>query len=377
MRVPLARPDNLTDMTHLHIVGSGAIGSLLAAGAEKHKVTYTRYPRFFSSSHRNEATKRCDKPTHAIPFSIPNKSSIPNEATWLDGHSFPLQGAIASPTEIDADHVLIFPLKVYQLESALRQWLPFLHAKPVIVLLQNGMGGHEIARTLLGDDYPLLLATTSHGALKKQINDAQQQLIYTGLGSTTLGSIKHPNLCALADSFNADILLKTDSLGKTGKLSKADPFLKSEYESRQLVRAYTLLNKTLPPVALSNDILHALWSKLAVNAVINPLTALNNVPNLAICDESYSELIHDICQEFVAVAEACGEHFDLSEVKDKIMQVAKATGNNFSSMHQDVQYKRETEIDAINGYIVSMAKKKGISVPTNTLLAERVKALLL
>jgi 2-dehydropantoate 2-reductase len=363
-------------MTHLHIVGSGAIGSLLAAGAEKHRVTYTRYPRVYSPLHRNEATKRCDKPTLATSFNIPNKSSIPNQATWLDGHSFPLQGAIASPTKIDADHVLIFPLKVYQLESALRQWLPFLHAKPVIVLLQNGMGGQEIARALLGDDYPLLLATTSHGALKKQKGDAQQQLVYTGLGSTTLGSVKHPNLCALTDSFNADSLLETDSLLKKDSLGKTGTLSKAERERRQLVRAYTLMNKTLPPVALSNNILHALWSKLAVNAVINPLTALNNVPNLAICDESYSELIHDICQEFVAVARACGEHFDLSEVKDKVMQIAEATGSNFSSMHQDVQYKRETEIDAINGYIVSMAKKKGISVPTNTLLVERVKALL-
>ncbi|WP_420935375.1 ketopantoate reductase family protein [Alteromonas sp. A081] len=369
-------------MTHLHIVGGGAIGSLLAAGAEKHQVVYTRYPRFFSPSNHNEATKRCDKPALAKRSSKPNESSIPNEATWLDGHSFPLHGAIASPTEIDANHVLIFPLKVYQLESALRQWLPFLHAKPVIVLLQNGMGGHEIARTLLGDDYPLLLATTSHGALKKQMNDAQQQLVYTGLGNTTLGSIKHPNLCALTDSFNADSLLETDCLLKTNrlveieKLSTAGKLSKAERESRQLLTAYTLLNRALPPVALSNNILHALWSKLAVNAVINPLTALNNVPNLAICDEGYSKLIHDICQEFVAVAEAYGENFDLIEIKDKVMQVAKATGRNFSSMHQDVHYKRQTEIDAINGYIVSMAQKKGISVPTNTLLVKRVKALL-
>lgn len=218
--------------------------------------------------------------------------------------------------------------------------------------------------------------------MKKQINDAQQQLVYTGLGSTTLGSTKHPNLCALSDSFNAGCLLKADSLGNTdglvgiGELSKAGELSKTEYESRQLLNAYTLLVKTLPPVTLSNNILHALWSKLAVNAVINPLTALNNVPNIAICDESYSELIHNICQEFVAVAEACGEHFQLSDVKARVLQVAKATGSNFSSMHQDVQNKRETEIDAINGYIVAMAKKKGISVPTNTLLVERVKALL-
>jgi len=40
-----------------------------------------------------------------------------------------------------------------------------------------------------------------------------------------------------------------------------------------------------------------------------------------------------------------------------------------------VLYGRPTEIDAINGYIVEMAKKKGIPVTENTLLVERVKAL--
>jgi 2-dehydropantoate 2-reductase len=343
----LALSENQTDMTHLHIVGSGAIGGLLAAGAEKHQIAYTRYPR----SH-------CDTTAHA------KATTVPSKAIWLDGHTFSLRGAIASPTAIESDHVLIIPLKVYQLESALRQWQPFLQAKPVIVLLQNGMGGQEIARELLGNDYPLLLATTSHGALKKKVDDTEQHLVYTGLGNTALGSVQHPNLSALNELLNADDLLKTHHLPH------------SDNESRKLLTAYNLLNRALPPVTISNNILHALWNKLAINAVINPLTALNNVANLAICDESYSELLHDICQEFVDVAKACGEHFELCDIKANVLQVAKATGSNFSSMHQDVQYKRQTEIDAINGYIVSMAKKKGISVPTNTLLVERVKALL-
>ena len=43
-------------------------------------------------------------------------------------------------------------------------------------------------------------------------------------------------------------------------------------------------------------------------------------------------------------------------------------------MHQDVKNQRQTEIEAINGYIVSMAQKKGIEVPLNTLLTKQITA---
>ena len=82
-----------------------------------------------------------------------------------------------------------------------------------------------------------------------------------------------------------------------------------------------------------------------------------------------------ICNEFTQVADAYGLDFDALSVHENVLSVAKATGENYSSMHQDVAHGRQTEIDAINGYIVDMATKKGIPVPENTLLVERIKAL--
>lgn len=143
----------------------------------------------------------------------------------------------------------------------------------------------------------------------------------------------------------------------------------------QLASAIATLDNALPPVQYQSNILKALWAKLSVNAVINPLTALHNIQNKHIANPEFEQSRIAICNEFTQVADAYGLDFDAKSVHENVLSVAKATGENYSSMHQDVAHGRQTEIDAINGYIVDMAKKKGIPVPENTLLVERVKAL--
>ena len=101
-------------MKKLHIVGGGAIGSLVAAGAQKNGIGNACYPR--------------------------NIVAMPTEALWQDGGSTILQPPFNTPTVLDNSDVLVFPLKVYQLQQAITQWLPYLENTPTIVLLHNGMG---------------------------------------------------------------------------------------------------------------------------------------------------------------------------------------------------------------------------------------------
>ena len=298
----------------LHIVGAGAIGSLLAAGAQRQHLAYQRYPR--------------------------TMANIPHYARWLDNSKVPLSMQTAQANVLAKNDVLVLPLKVYQLESALSYWRPYLVHSPALVLLHNGMGGWEIAQQILGPHYPLLLATTSHGAFK-QIDDKGKAFItYSGQGGTQIGA---PN-----------------------KGNRLSPLLSD---------AINLLHNALPPVSTPDNIVHALWQKLSVNMVINPLTALNHIQNKHILDSQFSDVRRALCKEFVDVANACGLVFNETKVHEHVLAVAKATGENYSSMHQDVLHGRPTEIDAINGYIVEMAKKKGIHVPVNTLMVERIKAL--
>ncbi|WP_334057665.1 ketopantoate reductase family protein [Alteromonas sp. S005] len=311
-------------MGKLHIVGGGAIGSLIAASAHKNGVPYDCYPR--------------------------NIRTMPACARWQDGQSIALKAAMPAPVVLEEGDVLILPLKVYQLNAALIQWLPYLTQKPTVVLMHNGMGGLEAARDLLGVDYPLLLATTSHGALKESTLSGDFYVKSTGLGATQVGApnVDKPSPQKLADLFQVAPLL---------------------------ANAIATLDSALPPVQYQSDILKALWTKLSVNAVINPLTALHNIQNKHIGNTEFEQIRIAICNEFTQVAKAYGLDFDARSVHENVLSVAKATGENYSSMHQDVVHGRRTEIDAINGYIVEMAKKKGIPVPENTLLVERVKAL--
>ena len=316
-------------MGKLHIVGGGAIGSLIAASAQKNGVPYDCYPR--------------------------DRKSMPSWAQWQDGQTTMLKPAKFAPVALAETDVLILPLKVYQLKAALLQWLPYLTQQPTVVLLHNGMGGLEAATELLGCDYPLLLATTSHGALKVSASSGDFHVKYTGVGSTQIGA---PQIYApTCDRPPPDTL---------SDLSQKKP---------KLASAIAALHDAFPPVQYQSNILKALWTKLSVNAVINPLTALHNIQNKYIIDAEFEQSRIGICNEFTQVADAYGLDFDAKSVHENVLSVAKATGENYSSMHQDVAHGRQTEIDAINGYIVEMAKKKGIPVPENTLLVERVKAL--
>ncbi len=311
-------------MGKLHIVGGGAIGSLIAASAQKNAVPYDCYPR--------------------------DMKTMPSCAHWQNGQTTSLKPAKPSPIVLPKSDVLIIPLKVYQLKAALLQWLPYLTQQPTVVLLHNGMGGLEIARDLLGGVYPLLLATTSHGALKVSASSGDFHVKYTGVGATQIGA---PNV----DKPSPQTL---------AALSQIAP---------QLASAIATLDNALPPVQYQSNILRALWTKLSVNAVINPLTALHNIQNKHIAKPEFEQSRISICNEFTQVADAYGLDFDALSVHENVLSVAKATGENYSSMHQDVAHGRQTEIDAINGYIVDMATKKGIPVPENTLLVARVKAL--
>ncbi|WP_133469364.1 ketopantoate reductase family protein [Paraglaciecola marina] len=57
------------------------------------------------------------------------------------------------------------------------------------------------------------------------------------------------------------------------------------------------------------------------------------------------------------------------------MKVFKATANNYSSMHQDINFKRKSEIEFINGYVGKKSQELNISTPKNQGLFVKIKAL--
>lgn len=123
------------------------------------------------------------------------------------------------------------------------------------------------------------------------------------------------------------------------------------------------------------DVTPHLWLKLAANCAINPLSALLHVANGKLLDSPGArELMGAVAREVAEVARAKG--IDLGQ--DAVvatLEVAQRTADNRSSMLQDVESGRPTEIEFMNGAVVREGHTLGVPTPVNALLLERVRRL--
>ncbi len=118
-----------------------------------------------------------------------------------------------------------------------------------------------------------------------------------------------------------------------------------------------------------------LWRKAVVNAAINPVTALHGVPNGAVLEGPLREEALALLGEAVRVARAEGMELTEREAIEDFERVARATSRNRSSMLQDVDRGRPTEVDAILGEIVRRAKRHRLAAPASRAAIAALEAL--
>jgi len=124
------------------------------------------------------------------------------------------------------------------------------------------------------------------------------------------------------------------------------------------------------------DIEGALWQKLAINCVVNPLTAVHRCRNGALRENSaLSEKVDALCQEIESLARACDKSSVAEQLRENVDQVITATAQNHSSMLQDVLAGRQTEIDYLNGYLVELAAHYQLEMPQNLRVITAIKAM--
>lgn len=123
--------------------------------------------------------------------------------------------------------------------------------------------------------------------------------------------------------------------------------------------------------AVADDMPRRRWEKLAINAGINPTTALARVPNGALNNGPLAGIAREAARETARVAREQGVDLGDEAAVAALDGVVEATAANTSSMLQDVAAGRRTEIDAINGAVLDRA---GRPVPMNRALAGLVRA---
>jgi 2-dehydropantoate 2-reductase len=138
-----------------------------------------------------------------------------------------------------------------------------------------------------------------------------------------------------------------------------------------------LVRSTGIPVEESRDIRSDLWAKTLYNCALNPLGALMGVPYGDLLSVHSWEIIRKITGEAFAVAAAEGASFPWKTAEDyleflRTVQVPSTAGHR-SSMLQDLERERRTEIDFLNGAVVSRGADHGIPVPVNACISELIR----
>lgn len=126
------------------------------------------------------------------------------------------------------------------------------------------------------------------------------------------------------------------------------------------------------PTTVTDDVRARLWEKLAANAAINPLTALAGVRNGAVLEEPLGGTAAAAAREVGRAARESGVDLSDDAAVESVARVARATAENRSSMAQDLDASRRTEVDAINGHVVERLGPG--AAPVNATLAALVRA---
>jgi 2-dehydropantoate 2-reductase len=119
----------------------------------------------------------------------------------------------------------------------------------------------------------------------------------------------------------------------------------------------------------------AQWTKLVFNAATNPVGALTGLPHGWACErEDIRELVRGLVAEGRAVADSLGIEFD-SDPDELVDHATKVAHDHKASMLQDVEARRQTEVDFLNGGISRFGRERGIPTPLNDAVWALVKGL--
>ena len=295
------------------IVGPGAIGCLIAA---------------FLSRVKQAEVWLLDK-------DLARARRINKSGVFVQGINGKLKARVkitACASQIKFCDLIIFCVKSYAAESALKTVKPLLNRNVCLLSLQNGLGNVEIISKISGNTNVWAGVIFLGATLLSEAN-----VRYAGAGKIIIGK-------------------------KDGKITRRMRVLRDVFKNAGF------------EISLSKKIDAWIWHKLIINIGINALSAITSLKNGDLLKYSEVRQILDLSvREAVCVAEKMGIKLIYKNMRKKTEAVCDFTAENISSMLQDVLNRKKTEIDSLNGAIVRKAEEIGIDTPVNRVLTNLIK----
>jgi 2-dehydropantoate 2-reductase len=260
----------------------------------------------------------------------------PNHVAAIEQHGLRIEGletrtvSVRVTTrlmKIEPDTLMLLTTKVPSTISALQSLVPLLREDTTIIVLQNGLNSDAIARAAVENRGVVLRGITQFGATFERPGIVR----YMAAGCTIIENHERSS------------------------------------------RIAAVLNAAGLACRISADIVTEVWRKVVFNCVVNPITTIIGSTVGAIVDPRLARLKQMVIDECVAVAAAEG-----IRLNDDFMSEIDATytgSENIVSMRQDLLSGRQTEIDYLNGAVVTLGARHKLACSVNDALTRIIKGM--
>lgn len=230
-----------------------------------------------------------------------------------------------------ADLVLVLT-KTHQTRTALSDHAACIGPETRLLTLQNGLGLDRLLAEFVPAER-VLAGVTYHGATRQSTNVVE----HTNAGTVVFGGPDASFAACVADRLRA--------AGFADVQAVSDP---------------------QPEI----------WDKQLVSVAFKPTAALTRLPNgELVADEERRALMASLVAEANQVAQTRGVVVPTDDPFDHVLSIGRSNPTHRSSMLEDVEAGRKTEIDAANGAIVTLGDEAGIDVSANRLVTTLVRGL--
>jgi len=127
---------------------------------------------------------------------------------------------------------------------------------------------------------------------------------------------------------------------------------------------------------VSNDIIRNMWWKFMVNIGMNQTTAILRAPYRTIQKISYAQkLVKAAMREAIEISKSLNINLSEEDIDKAFSMLMDFSPDGKTSMLQDVEAKRKTEVEMLSGKLCYLGKQFNIPTPVNNLFFNLIKSM--
>lgn len=252
----------------------------------------------------------------------------------VNGKKVPFQYIMPEESQPPAD-LIIIAVKYHQLQQSIADIQNFVGANTIILSFLNGIVSEEIIGCRYGMEKMLYSFVVATDALR-----VGTHMHFTKVGTVYLGEKNNQTY------------------------------------SPKLQAVLELFDRAGIPYVVPQDMIYELWWKFCMNVGINQVSAILKAPyGVFQTSPEAREIMEMACREVILLSRKAGVGLSDDSIQRYFDVVNTLSPEGKTSMLQDVEAGRKTEVEIFAGTVIALGEKYGIPTPVNDMLYRMIRVI--